>query len=190
VSELIVGCYTPGAYAQVAREHLLKSLRDHDRPLACAVREMPDRGSWILNNSACQLYLRGIHDEYPDTDFLYVDVDGEVHADPWPYLRQFRGHCDVAAHFFKGKELLSGTLYLPAGPRRAMLLDAWIAMNETHPDIWDQKNLQTLVESGRFRCRQLDAEYCCIFDLQRRVTPGIKPVIEHFQASRRYKKRS
>ena len=184
--ELVVGCYTLGDYAEVAKDHLLKSVNALGLPYI--IQEIPDRGFWVLNNSACQLFLRSMESEWPEDDFLYVDVDGEVHSDPWPFLRTLRGKCDVAAYLLDGKELLSGTLYLPAGPNRIRLLNQWIARNEENPGRWDQKNLQTLIgENPEFRFARLPAEYCCIFDLQRKRTPDIVPVIEHFQASRKFK---
>lgn len=144
MSELIVGCYTP-SYREVASEFIAKSPF-----LGCdyVVQEIPDRGSWVLNNSACQLYLRRIHDQFPNDDFLYVDVDGMVMRDPWPELRSLQKKCDVGACYLgQTRELLSGTLYLPAGKRRAGLLDVWISMNEKFPNRWDQRNLQNILMS-------------------------------------------
>lgn len=212
MSGLIVGCYTPN-YEHVARHHLLKSLRDS--PLPRAIREIPDRGSWVLNNSACQLYLRQIHDEYPETDFLYIDVDGEVQSDPWKLLSPWRDRCHIGIHYIRDEALLSGTVYLPASPMRAVLLDAWIAKNEERPGRWDQINLQAVIQTYRLVKEQkepfltskvgsywhllqhangvnvlrMPAEFCCIFDMSRQTYPGVIPIIEHFQASRTNKKR-
>lgn len=184
--EIVVGCYTSGDYEREAHERLIPSLvslgLDH------AVQEIPSRGSWVLNNSACQLYLQKMDDEHPEDDLLYIDVDGVVWIDPWPFLRTLE--CDFAAHYFNGTELLSGTVYWPAGPRRREILDCWVERNHKSPDVWDQKNLQAIVdEDPSVRVEWLPAEYCCIFDLQRRLTSKIVPVVEHFQASRRFKKR-
>lgn len=184
--QLIVGCYTAGDYAREAEERLLPSVRALG--LAHDVREIKSLGSWVKNGFACQLFLRDMHVEKPDADFLFLDVDAMVRSDPWPFLSALE--CDVAGHWFDGRELLTGTLYLPAGQRRGELLDCWIARNERYPEVWDQKNLQTLLEQdSSFRVIKLPAEYCTIFDTQRRITPGIVPVIEHHQASRRLKNR-
>jgi hypothetical protein len=143
----------------------------------------------VLNNSACQLYLQQIDKEFPTCNMLYIDVDGVVRSDPWPLLRTLS--CDIAAYVLRGEELLSGTLYLPAGPKRTELLTRWVDANGKNPQAWDQANLQALLEgSSDFRFERLPAEYCCIFDIQRLHTPNIIPVVEHFQASRRYKKRA
>jgi hypothetical protein len=199
--ELIVGCYTPGDYAKEAEERLLKSVRELGLPHD--VREIPSRGSWVLNNSACQIFLQAMDKELPDVDFLYIDVDGMVRSDPWPLLRTL--DCDVAAHYINhgppyaviaqhfvmnNEELLSGTLYLPAGPDRARLLERWVYLNSLDTDAWDQRNLQYILHTDpSFDSERLPPEYCAIFDIHRRRHPGIQPVIEHFQASRRLKSR-
>jgi len=125
-------------------------------------------------------------EEKPEADFLYCDVDRYFHRDPWPGLAGLQ--CDVAVHYFKGVELLSGVVYVPAGPRRRELMERWAEMNEKYPHRMDQRNLQTLLAQDKsFRVVRLPPEYCCIFDLQRRLTPDIDPICEQFQASRRYK---
>jgi hypothetical protein len=183
--EIIVGCYTPGDYAAEAHERLIPSVEALGLPHD--IREMSNTGSWITNNAACQKFLLQMHDSFPDVDFLYIDVDGVVRSDPWPMLRELQ--CDVGAYYLDGTELLSGTLYLPATKMRRYLLTKWITLNEIQPNIWDQKHLQHIVSTdSSIRCARLPAEYCCIFDLQRKRTPHIVPVVEHFQASRRYKR--
>lgn len=184
--QLVIGCYTAGDYEREANEHLLASVKELGLPYD--IREIPNRGSWVLNNSACQIFVRRMHDEHPNADLLYIDVDGHVRSNPWGLLGQLE--CDVACYILDGRELLSGTVFLPAGPRRCELLTRWIDRNRQLPNIWDQVNLQWILHADpTFRFINLPAEYCCIFDLQRKRTPDIVPVIEHFQASRRYKKK-
>ena len=187
---LIVGCYTPGDYCQEAHEKLIPSVRALGLPYE--IWERPSRCSWLLNNSLCQLTLLEQDAAFPNDDFLYIDVDGVVRSDPWPYLWGL--DCDIAAHTFYGTgkaELLSGTLYLPAGPKRRPLLAAWVALNTRDPHVTDQRNLQWVLDhTTEFRRVELPAEYCCIWDSQRRLTPNIIPVVEHFQASRRYRRRA
>jgi len=195
VKKVVVGCYTPGDYEREAHERLIPSVRalglEHD------IRQIPSRGSWILNNSACQIFLLGIAKEYPDAHLLYIDVDGMVRSDPWPYLLNL--NCDIGVHYMNHgrvvrrlvEELLCGTVYLPPTSYRVNLLERWVAENEKHPDVWDQRNLQNMIDRDRdIRVARLPAEYCCIFDTHRRRYPHIVPVIEHFQASRRYKRRA
>lgn len=184
----IVACYTPGDYEQEARERLLPSLQALN--LSHDVRQIETKGGWVENGFACQEFLLKMHFEKLSTHLLFLDVDAVVHSDPWPFLLTLS--CDLAAYWLDDRELLTGTLYLPAGTERERLLKTWIKANQRHPNIWDQKNLQALLRKDMsFRVSYLPPEYCCIFDLQRKKnrTPNIKPVIEHFQASRRFKKR-
>ena len=71
------------------------------------------------------------------------------------------------------------------------MLDAWIAANEANPDRWDQKNLGMVTAEMRnskgLRVFTLPAEYTFVCDWMRRMYPTAKPVIEHFQASRRFR---
>ncbi len=185
-NELIVACFTAGDYARVAQDYLLPSLSTLGLPHV--VREMKDKGSWVRNGYACQEFILEMHNEHPEADLLFLDVDAVVHTTPWPLLRSLK--CDVAAHLFGGKEMLTGTLYLPAGPRRLELLTRWVDRNKRVKK-WDQQNLQDMLKEDPTLCfAELPAEYCCIFDLQRKRTPNIVPVIEHFQASRQYRKGS
>jgi len=217
--ELVVGCFTPGAYEEVAKSHLIHSLQYLEEAygirLESVIRQIPDRGSWILNNSACQLYLREIDKEFPDADLLYCDVDAMVRADPFIHLRAMREQYefDIAAHYIRTEKLLTGSYYLPVGPNRTRLLADWIAANERQPNRWDQENLEDLLpkvtsvlheiggpfeSSGGFnllfdarspyKVLRLPPEFCFIFDMSRAYYGNkIRPIIEHFQASRKHK---
>lgn len=183
--ELIVACHTEGDYARVAETYLLPSLKalglKHD------VRKYRSRGSWVENGFACQDFLRTVCLERPEAHVLFLDVDAVVRSDPWPLLRGLE--CDLAGHYFRGRELLTGTLYLPVGPRRLEIINRWVERNYHHSHKWDQINLQEMIETDKtIRFVDLPAEYCFIFDLQRKHTPAMVPVIEHFQVSRRFRK--
>lgn len=182
---LIVACYTSGDYEQEAQEKLLPSLRKLH--LAHDVREIPCEGSWVANGFACQAFLLRMCRAYPTTHLLFLDVDAVVHTSPWSYL--LRLECDLAAHYMRGTELLTGTLYMPPRPRREPILLQWMDRNRKNPNTWDQRNLQAMLAAdSTIVVHRLPPEYCCIFDTQRRYTPGIEPVIEHFQASRRFRR--
>ncbi len=182
----VIGCYTAGHYCEVAKRYLLPSVQSLG--LSHAIREMSSLGGWVANGFACQLFIRRMCEEMPGEDLLFLDADAVVRSDPWPFLKSL--DCDMAGYYLRGTELLTGTLYLPAGPRRVAIMDEWIAENRRYPHRWDQINLQNLLKRPDFACRfsHLPPEYCCIFDIQRRLTPDIVPVIEHFQASRQLRK--
>ena len=114
---------------------------------------------------------------------LYLDVDAFVHSDPWPYLETLRG--DLAVHYRRGKELLSGTILLNDTSGCRLALAAWADLCRTRR-MWDQRLLaQALARlEGRVAVDRLPPEFTFIFDSMRREHHGLVPVIEHLQASR------
>lgn len=146
ISELIVTSLTRGAYEEVFNNHLGKSLKQRD--FVHRVLWLPG-GSWVFNIAYRWELVRGLAKQHPETDLLCIDADEEVHEDPWPILRVVRNHCDFGACVMRGlnepESLLGATIFLPAGPKRIALLDAWIAENSRCPQIWDQTNLQNLM---------------------------------------------
>ncbi|MEL6311891.1 MAG: hypothetical protein AAFQ17_05925, partial [Pseudomonadota bacterium] len=79
--------------------------------------------------------------------------------------------------------------YFNRTPLARMVLDRWAELCESRPEIWDQIHLDAAWEmvSARHPLRTcwLPASYTKIFDLE--AAHGDEPVIEHFQASRRFK---
>ena len=113
---------------------------------------------------------------------VWTDADSVVRENPILFDDL---DCDIAFHRFKGKELLSGTVYFRNTEPTIRLLMRWIAINKENPEIFDQKNLdQAISEAEDLKITELPPEYCFIFDLSRDYYGGRKPIIEHFQASR------
>lgn len=191
---MIVSFYTPGYYAQVARERLLPSVRALGLPHD--VREINLAGSWEKRTRYKADYLQQMRAEHPGADLLWLDADAVVHSDPLPLLRAVYSNCNLAVHYLYDRELLSGTLWIPGGNwRTGELLRTWQAINDTSPpEAWDQHNLAAAIEQMNrgvvsLRITALPPEFCCIFDTSRSLHPHINPIIEHFQASREYRRR-
>ena len=136
------------------------------------IEKIEDRGSWVLNCGYKPQFIQK-HILMGDCPVVYVDIDAVFHSVP-----EFTGH--VGAHLFRGKEILSGTLYFDSSMEARKVLSDWILAQAQDPLAWDQKNLQKVL--GDFV--NLPASYCKIFDKM----PGVQPVIEHFQASRKVKR--
>lgn len=189
---MIVSFHTPGYYAEVANQRLLPSLRalgiEHD------VREVFLGEGWAKRTQFKAEFLQHMRAEHLDQDLLWVDVDAVVHADPFETLRDGYQYCDLAAHLLRGEELLSGTLWLPAaGMRTDELLDEWREQcRRGGRRAWDQRCLQAaaaeLQQTGHLALADLPPQMCYIFDTSRRLHPGIAPIIEHFQASRKVRR--
>jgi hypothetical protein len=117
---------------------------------------------------------------------VWTDADSVVRQEP---LLFYEIDCDVAFHRFKGEELLSGTVYFKKTPNTIKLLHEWIRINEQNPEQFDQKNLDLALSCiENLKIYTLPPEYVCIFDLSRDYYGGMTPVIEHFQASRDYRR--
>jgi hypothetical protein len=149
------------------------------------VRGIPNRGSWQANTSAKAAFIAQMLREREGRPLVYVDVDARIRAEPVLFERL--RHVDFAAHWMRGHELLSGTLYFGPGPAAHRLVAEWEKECAAFPTTFDQLCLQRVVESGRIAelcLRQLPAPYTLIFDFMADLGP---PVIEHLQASRRLK---
>lgn len=151
------------------------------------IEAMPNCKDWHRNTHYKALL---IHNHLVDFDGLYdavvfIDIDARFHSYPDLFDDMT---CDFAAHFRNWRhardELLSGTLFFRINKNTRDLVAEWIKLNKQNPRIWEQKNLQrafnrqpTLIHD------KLPIEYCTIFDDPDRAK--LKPVIEHFQASRK-----
>jgi hypothetical protein len=103
---------------------------------------------------------------------------------------------DIAVRFqdfhYKKNECLSGTIYMENNLKTKKLCEKWIEENkQTDQKIFEQVNLGKIIEemqkSDGLVFNNLPPEYTFIFDSMRRIYPDAVPVIEHFQASRRFR---
>jgi hypothetical protein len=115
---------------------------------------------------------------------VWLDADAVVHGVP----DLLRGSAfDFAIHNWSGWKFCSGTLYFGQSDAAGALLEQWVETCRANPALWDQVALDLAWEDvvGRLplRTRWLPQSYCQIFDRDRQDDV----VIEHFQASRRFK---
>lgn len=178
----VVSYHTSAFYArdafQLARTCLLHGL-------AYSIESVSDLGSWAKNTSHKPTFLRRKHDEDPDRNLLWVDADARI------WCRPDQLSCieaTIGYHRWKGREALSGTVYL--GNHDGMLgalLDAWIAECAKFPHATDQVCMERAVAKvPGATFRELPVELCSIFDGvgQLRAPEENHPTIEHFQSSR------
>lgn len=156
-------------------------------------------GTWRGNlNYKSQTILRAF-DDFPDRDIVFLDADAVVRR--YPDLFDILSHdhtYDIAACFFKYRpesgdsdELLSGTLWVQNGDGGRKIVEAWHRMGLSHPEKRHQMCLKAVIAAleasgDGVRIYRLPFEYTCIFDYG--AARGKTPVIEHFQASRRFRK--
>lgn len=175
---MLVCCFHTGGPYRDEAERLRASLE------RCGVRyridEVPSRGSWDANVCITPEYIRDVM-HTTDGPVLYLDADAVMHSVP-----VFPAGYDVQVHYHGGYELLDGTLWLANNAVSRSLVDQWC--DETTVGVWEQKTLQDILERrDDIAVNRLGPEYCCIFDTTRALHPGVEPVIEHLQASRRLK---
>lgn len=147
------------------------------------VAGIEDQGSWDANTHYKPIFIK----QQIQNQSAVVWLDADCMVLQYPQLF-FELDCDVAFHRFKDKELLSGTVFFKNTARTIELLDKWIAINEANLEVFDQKNLdQALKSMGDISILELPPEYCFIFDLSKDYYPRVNPIIEHYQASRKFR---
>lgn len=145
------------------------------------VRGVPNLGDWTRNCGMKPAYIRDRMQDYPGRPIVWLDADARVRQLPDLFATL---DCDFAAHWRYGSELLSGTLYFGPTEAARTLAAAWAEQQMRTPDVWDQKVLQRVIESGipPVRLDALPASYVAIFDA--RMCGEDEWVISHHQASR------
>lgn len=172
------------------RNSLIKFSIDND------IAAVPNLGSWEKNTHYKAFFAREMMEKHVERPLLYVDADAVFCEYPSliPEL-----DCDVALRYqnfsYRKNEALSGTVYFSNNDISKQLVDKWISINEAtpatrgNPESYEQYNLaKAITNFDGIRVYNLPPEYTFIFDSMRRIYPNAKPVIEHFQASRKLAK--
>lgn len=179
---MIIVCYYTTLY-QFEAERLEKSLLNFLPDVSSIIEERPESGNWEMNTHYKAVFIK----EKLTQPIIWTDADSELKQYPKLFDEI---DCDVAFHWFKDEELISGTMYWNNTPKAHELLDSWIRLNKMFPQNWDQVNLQNALNGIQdINVYKLPPEYNFITDLSREHYGNLNPVFEHFQASRKYKKR-
>jgi len=145
-------------------------------------------GSWARN---CQQKVEILIEacEVIKEPFLYVDADARFVCPPYLMRGTLLSCYDLAVHYFKQTELLSGTIWVNPTVHTRTLLDMWQEACYKAPGIWDQKALSDVLSKyPAVDVFKLPPEYTWIFDLSPKFYGfNLEPVIVHYQASRKYK---
>ena len=183
-----ISYYTKGTPYRREAQRLESSLRrlgvDYE------VAEVPNLGSWKLNARFKATFVR---DRVGDRPVVWIDADAIMWEPP---LLLMDLDCDFA-HTYARPNQLNGALHYWAPTKKAVALaERWVEIcSERNPKstsfVRDQRCLQYAMEE-RVKKNQLDVvvlpiSYCFIFDTHRRKNPGVRPIIEQFQASREFK---
>lgn len=180
---IVCAYYTIDTGYEQESKKLIASL--HALKLPMDIVGIPSQGSWEINTHYKPYFVESMLLKHYPKDVLYVDVDAIVRQHPVLFDDV---DFDLGYAMRNDQELLGGTLYFANNPRVMKLVERWKILCRDMINIWDQIILQILLEDGctdlKLKIRILPPNYCQIFDLMKEVG---EPVIEHFQASRRFK---
>ena len=191
---MIVGYYTVNTPYEEEAKNLLASLNklglNHD------ILGVKTLGNWQANTRFKAGFMLDMLIKWPNHRLLYVDCDAVVHSPP----NLFKNYqCDIAVRWqdfrWRKNECLSGTIYMENNERTKRICELWRDINiqegnnSTRMEQWNLDSVinQMKEEDPNFSYRNLPPEYTMIFDSMRGMYPNIVPVIEHFQASRRFR---
>lgn len=142
-------------------------------------------GKWSHNCNQKPNIIYQAYQEFPHERILYVDIDATFESYPTELV--CAGEFDIGFHLFRNSEVLSGTLLFEHTFNACALLRKWVFASKKHQDVWDQKVLSRVIDANPIKVYHMSAAYCYIFDISKRLYPGVKPIILHHQISRQYK---
>jgi len=194
---VVVSFYTTGTGYEKEVRWLQASLERYMIPhhlFPCA-----PAGSWRANlNNKSDCILKAF-DMFPGKDIVFLDADAIVRRDPVLFDElSKRKDYDLSAHFFKydprsgdPDELLSGTLWIQNNETGRAIVKRWHEIGLSRPDVRHQMCLKAALEDFEKEGRDVRVfrhpfAYTCVFDYH--AAKETEPVIEHFQASRRFRK--
>ena len=157
------------------------------------VYPFPNMGTWRENlNFKTQTIIDAMAD-FEGVDIVFIDADAVVRSYPTLFDKLSEsGASDIAVHLLADRELLSGTVWLANTEMGLRIVTRWHEIGKANPRQRHQVCLTlALRELGataeKPRVYRLPIEYTCIFDHPLRR--GKTAVIEHYQASRKYRRR-
>lgn len=185
---VIIGHYTLKTGYEIEVQNLLRSLMMLG--LEFDIEPIESRGSWRANSNYSIWLIERKLDEYSGRSILKLDADAVVRERP-VLFEQNDFDCDFAARWqdfrYQRNELLGGTLYFANNDKAKEIVRRWKERCIVNPRRRNPVILDEVLKKmrGNVKITNLPAAYCKIFDTMRFVK---RPVIEHFQASRRFKK--
>ncbi len=190
-SYVIVAYYTIGTPYEAEAAKLITSLKKLN--ISYDVVGVKNLGDWQSNTRFKAKFMQDMLVKHSGKSLVYVDSDAIVHSNPVLFDNY---DCDIAVRWqdfkWRKNECLSGTIYMANNEATFNLCKSWESLNSTNKiNNLEQWNLGDVIKESRskqlIKDKNLPPEYTMIFDSMRSMYPNIKPVIEHFQASRKYK---
>lgn len=187
---LIISHFTKSTPYDREAKKLAKSLKMFD--LDYHIEGIKNQGSWRANSNWCAWQIQKMLIRYPKRDILRIDCDAIIQRHPSLFLSEdFKA--DVAAVIWQKSlmrpsgEFLGGTMFFANTDNTRFIVDQWVEQCTITPDRRNGDMLWDVIKNNKNKVlfTKLPLSYCAIFDLMKSEVP--EPVIEHFQASRRFK---
>ena len=175
--------YTKNTGYEKQVEELKTTLRRFN--LESDIKGIKDLGDWYKNTYIKSQFVVETMKRHPDRSIVFVDADAKIRRTPVLFNDY---DCDFAFHLYNKKELLAGTLYFKNSKGGRYMANQWLKIDkERLTTLMPQKNLQAVFDKCKDKIKwdTFPIEYCMIFDC--RARGRVRPVIEHFQLSRKYK---
>lgn len=186
---VIVSYYTKNTpYEKIAGKFIesLKSVGFCDKYYVAGINSF---GTWNSNTNYKPSFIYNCLQKF-QRPVIWIDCDAIVREAPILFDSLTDRNVDLAFHKRRKREVLTGTLFVNYNNKVMDFLSKWIDMVASNPNVWEQKNLQTVLQKEQHDLfvYDLPASYCCIYDLMpKNGEITTMPIIEHFQASRKLK---
>lgn len=191
---LVISFYTENTPYQLEAMGLIASCQEWG--IEAEVEGVPSRGSWELNCALKPFFIRNKLKEQKRAVF-WVDADAVFKQAP---DFSMMAHSDIAFREMKRFshdrrfKFFSGSLFLNYTPRALEFADAWCDHCQQQIDekkdlqFLDQISLVDLIERGeKVKIFSLPIAYSKVFDLDAQEIDSKDIVVEHYQASRRFR---
>lgn len=187
----VVGYYTP-TYKLVVQK-----LKDSCTKLGinAYIHPMMDQGGWTANVMAKPSFVLACLNLFKQADgIFYTDADSEFVSVPdW---EQFGG-CHISCHRFQRTnhhptEYLTGSMFFANTPTTKQFVSEWTAAtaNRKFSATPEQDSFKDTITKWdeRISWTNMDPSLVYIHDDFKTIYPEVKPVILHYQASRKHRK--
>ena len=188
---IFVSFYTKNTGYEKEVKNLIASL-EHLK-LKYDIQGIESKGDWFKNIKFKPSFIYNMLKKHSVEDkVIWIDADAVVRQ--YPKLFETISE-DIAVHYSNNHwhpdpEMLSGTMMFRNNKKVHSMFERWINCCERDEKQTEQRILQWLIEHRYVDVSVYDlpSSYVKIFDLNETGEYNVDPVIEHFQASRRYKK--
>lgn len=194
---IVISFYTANTPYQKEVENLKASCKQHGIILDAEAVE--SFGTWELNCAYKPFFILKKLNEYKQP-LLWVDADGVFNSPP-EWITAF--DADIAVRINQElpsshpSKVISSTIFVKYNPQTIECLNAWTKESARllldpyrKEEFWDQISLRNVILAKECKAKvaSMPVAYTKIFDHPEDCLLVEKPVIEHYQASRRFKK--